>query len=156
MVSSTGVAELTSQRPPSDWTYTTFQGDGYTINVPTGFAYQKAADGHDTWHSSNYDILGVQWELDTPNSQVAKLEQANTIDLTAKEIAVEQAVVSHPAVGGASAATMIEHPLGPGTYGIYLFVHAYNDHIYFVYGISQSLSAQNALHAAVVSFTARQ
>jgi hypothetical protein len=124
-----------------------FHGDGYAINIPQGYTYLKAPDGHDTWHSNNDDILAVQWDIDTPDSQLNKLEQANTTDLTPSQVAAEQLTISHPVIKGTSTATMLMYPLEPGTYGIYLFVHGQNGRIYLVYAIAHSLQAKSALRA---------
>jgi hypothetical protein len=144
-----------------------YQGTGYSISIPTNFLFGVAtgsiysiapnpSKNYDTWHSSDMTkVIGVQWELDSTNSQIRRLEETQLFyaNLAKTKPQMTPVTVSHPTIDGAASSTMFEKPVYPASYGVYLFVTGSNGNIYLIYGILSTVAARTSVKQIVESFS---
>jgi hypothetical protein len=133
-----------------------YHGAGYVISIPSGWIYSKSSIGEVTWYPADMtQVIGIRSEPETPTSQIRRLQEAQlTMAEQAKtKLEMTPVTVTHPAVKGATATTMFEHPIyPPGSHGVYLFVTGRNGNIYLVYGLSQEPNARVSVLQIIGTF----
>lgn len=145
-----------------------YQGDDFSINVPTGWSENSYAENQwqsnfgqsKVWETAGATVVGtnpadqeldVVWNTDTASGPINKNE---SVEVSSDKGSPDQYTITHPTVFGADAATMIvPTQLYSDGYQIMLFVHA-KGKIYFIEGnIQQGTQAQaDGLQQIIASF----